>query len=322
MSVPFVYLGANNSFKGYSMELILRFAAHAGKKVKFTDMDFNGLIPYIVSGKADLAIANISITEERKKSVLFTDSIFDDLAAVIVFKGGLQTAEKTNVVGWFIEAVERNLIIDNRWEIIADGLFITILIAVSSLFFGTIVGGLICCLLTRKNIFARRIAGLYCSLIYGTPAVVLLMISYYIIFGKVSISNIVVAIAAFTMVEGSIVAQNLKGAIDTVDSVEIEAARSMGFTPVGAFLAVTLPQAIRRVLPAYAFGFVELVKSTAIVGFIAIQDLTRASDIIRSRTYDAYFPILLVTLIYLTITVISVWIFKIIARRINGGMVK
>ncbi|MDR2105588.1 MAG: ABC transporter permease subunit [Deferribacteraceae bacterium] len=322
MSMPFVYLGANSSFKGYSMELVLRFAAHFGLKVEFIDMDFSGLIPYIVSGKADLAVANISITEERKKSVIFTEPIFDDLAAVIVLKKVVRTAENDTFFNWLKEAVKRNLITDNRWQIIVKGLFVTIFIAVSSLFFGTIFAGLICCLLTRKNRYARRVAGLYCSLIYGTPAVVLLMISYYIIFDKISISNIAVAIAAFTMVEASTVAQNLRSAIETVDPVEIEAARSMGFTSIGAFLAVTLPQAVRKALPSYAFGFVELVKATAIVGFIAINDLTRASDIIRSRTYDAYFPILLVTLIYLIIMVISVWIFKIIAGKLNRGRAK
>jgi ABC-type amino acid transport system permease subunit len=127
-----------------------------------------------------------------------------------------------------------------------------------------------------------------------------------------------VAIAAFTIVTGAGVAQNLKDAIDTVDLVEIEAARSIGFSAFGAFLAVTLPQAVRRALSSYTNGFVELVKATAIVGFIAIQDLTRAGDIIRSRTYDAYFPLLLVALIYLIVTTICVQVFKLAVNKING----
>jgi ABC-type amino acid transport system permease subunit len=113
------------------------------------------------------------------------------------------------------------------------------------------------------------------------------------------------------------VAQNLKGAIGTVDPVEIEAARSMGFSAYGAFRAVTLPQAVRTALPAYTNGFVELVKGTAIVGYIAIQDLNRAGDIIRSRTYDAYFPILLTAAIYLVVTTICVQGFKFLVKKVN-----
>jgi ABC-type amino acid transport system permease subunit len=124
-----------------------------------------------------------------------------------------------------------------------------------------------------------------------------------------------VAIAAFALVEGVSVGGNLKNAIDTVDIVQIEAARGIGFTAFGAFRRVTLPQAVKVALPGYLSGFVELVKSTAIVGYIAIQDLTRAGDLIRSRTYDPYFPILFVALVYLAIASVMVWAFKRIIRR-------
>ena len=146
-----------------------------------------------------------------------------------------------------------------------------------------------------------------------------MMITYYIIFGSTKISNILIAIVAFTIVTGAAVAQNLKGAIETVDPVEIEAARSIGFSAFKAFTTVTLPQAVRRAMPAYTNGFVELVKATAIVGYIAIQDLTRAGDIIRSRTYDAYFPLLFVAVIYLIVTAVCVQVFKLIIKKVNGG---
>jgi polar amino acid transport system substrate-binding protein len=147
----------------------------------------------------------------------------------------------------------------------------------------------------------------------------MLMITYYIIFGSTNISNVLLAIVAFTVIMGATIAQNLKGAIETVDPVEIEAARSIGFSAFRAFRAVTLPQAVRRALPGYSYGFIELVKATAIVGYIAIQDLTRAGDIIRSRTYDAYFPLLLVAVIYLLVTTICVQVFKLIVGKYNGG---
>jgi polar amino acid transport system substrate-binding protein len=193
------------------------------------------------------------------------------------------------------------------------------IISVLAQLLGTVFGCLVCFVLTRKSKPVKWLGSLYCGLINGTPIVVLLMITYYIIFGSANVSNVLVAVAAFAMVMGAGIAVNLKGAIDTVDPVEIEAARSIGFSAFKAFLTVTFPQAIRRALPGYTNGFVELVKATAIVGYIAIQDLTRAGDIIRSRTYDAYFPLLFVAIIYLTVTTICVQSFKLAVKRINGG---
>jgi polar amino acid transport system substrate-binding protein len=180
----------------------------------------------------------------------------------------------------------------------------------------------VCFLLTRKNKFARGIAKFYCGFIHGTPEVTLLMVAYYIVFGHSHIDGYLVAVAAFALVCGSSVAGGLSGAIDTVDKTEIEAARALGFSPVGTFMKVTLPQAVRRALPGYTENFVGLVKSTAVVGYIAIQDLTRATDIIRSRTFDAYFPVIFSALIYLVLTTLLIVAIKIIVKKVNGRIPK
>ena len=321
--LPFSYFGANNELKGYSIELVKRFAEFEGKSIEFETMDFPGLIPFVASGRADLGIDGVTITEERKEVILFSESIYDDLLAIIALEALSDSRGAANESEGFIErlrtGIERNLITDSRWMLIVDGLGVTMLIAVVSQITGTILGCFICYILTRKSRPAKLIASLYCGLIRGTPVVVLLMITYYIIFGNSNISNILVAIAAFTMVTGASVGQTLKGAIDTVDEVEIEAARSIGFSAFRAFLTVTLPQAVRRAMPGYTGGFVELVKVTAIVGFIAIQDLTRAANIIQSRTFDVYFPLLLIAAIYLIITTICIQLFKLAINKINGG---
>ncbi|MCL1857732.1 MAG: ABC transporter permease subunit [Oscillospiraceae bacterium] len=318
VQLPFSYFSANNELKGYSIELAIRFAAHEGMNIEFASMDFAGLIPYVVSGKADLGIDAVTITEERKKSVLFSDSIYDDLLGIITLKKSTDTQKGGfNFIEWLRVGIERNLLTDNRWKMILNGLGVTMAIALLAQLFGTVLGCFVCWLLTRKNKFVRWIGSFYCGLIHGTPIVVLLMITYYIIFGNTTISNVLIAIAAFTMVMGAGVAQNLKGGIETVDPVEIEAARSIGFSAFKAFMTVTLPQAVRRALPGYTNGFVELVKATAIVGYIAIQDLTRAGDIIRSRTYDAYFPLVFVAVIYLIVTTVCVQLFKFIVKKVN-----
>ncbi len=328
-SIPFCYIGTDGEIKGFCAELIRLFAAREGLRVEFTVMEFSTLISYISSGKADIGIDAITITEERKKSVLFTEPFYYDLIGIIALKpNGTVTdsehaiAKRGGFIAWLETGIERNLITDNRWKMIAGGLGVTMTIAVLSQIFGTVFGCFICWLLTRKNKFVNRIGSIYCGLIHGTPIVVLLMITYYIIFGSTDISNVLIAVAAFSIITGANVAGNLKGAIETIDPVEIEAARSIGFSAFKAFRTVTLPQAVRRALPGYTNGFVELVKATAIVGYIAIQDLTRAGDIIRSRTYDAYFPLLFVALIYLMVTTICVQLFKFIVKKINGGNVQ
>ena len=332
--LPFTYFGANNELKGYSIELITRFAEFEGLAINFQTMEFGGLIPYVVSGRADMAIGSVSITEERRQIVIFSESIYDDTLGALVRKQVenipvvqeqttgtqvLSPPQRQTFFEWLETGIRRNLITDNRWRLIVSGLGVTMTISLLAQFFGTLFAGVVCCFLTRKNKLIKWIGNLYCGLINGTPVVVLLMITYYIIFGTSRMSNVLMAVFAFSMVTGAGVAQTLRGAIETIDPVEIEAARSIGFSAFRAFTTVTFPQAVRRALPAYTRGFVELVKATAIVGYIAIQDLTRAADIIRSRTFDAYFPLLLVALIYLTVTTVCIQLFKFIVNKINRG---
>jgi polar amino acid transport system substrate-binding protein len=234
--------------------------------------------------------------------------------------GAPESSENTKA--GFIErlksAINSNLITEGRWKLLALGLGVTLEISLLSQLFGTLLACVVCYLLTRKNRFVRGAANFYSWLVQGLPIVVLLMISYYVIFGHSDISGILVAVAAFSMTEGAAIGGNFHGAIGAVDTVQIEAARSLGFSPLQTFFTVTFPQALRVVLPGYMNGFVQLIKGTAIVGYIAIQDLSRAGDIIRSRTYDAYFPILFVGLVYLSITWTCVRIFRFVLKRMGG----
>jgi polar amino acid transport system substrate-binding protein len=319
---PLIYFDANNKPAGFDVDMMSRFALHMGMNLNIEMMNYDAIIPYVISGKADMSACTVTVTDERGEGVIFGEPSVITPAVLIVPKTGGVEGEKAEggFFEWLQTGIKRNMITDNRWRMITNGLGITMIIAIFSQLFGTAFGCFACWLLTRKIKIARWLGDMYCGLIHGTPVVVLLMITYYIIFGNVRVPNVLVAIAAFAMVVGAGVAENLKGAIDTVDPVEIEAARSIGFSAFRAFRTITLPQAIRRALPSYMNGFVELVKSTAIVGYIAIQDLTRAGDIIRSRTYDAYFPLLIVALIYLIITAACAQIFKLIVRKINGGV--
>jgi polar amino acid transport system substrate-binding protein len=321
-SVPFYYIEGNDRFIGFDAELLSLFAEATNRKLEFQNMAFNAVMPTINSGKADIGIGSITITEERKQMVLFTDIVYYERAAAVYKVNDADKNADSGFIAYIKEAVQRNLIEDNRYKLIINGLLVTMIITVSSMAVGTVLGGLVAYFLTRKNRAAKRGAKLVAGLINGLPTVTLLMVAYYIIFGSSQISTVFIATATFSIIMGIRIGEILAGAIETIDKTEIEAARASGFSAAGAFMTVTLPQAIKRALSPYLTNFVSLMKETAIVGYVAIQDLMRASDIIRSRTYDAYFPLLFAALIYLVVTTIFILIFKAVIKAVSKNIAK
>ena len=148
------------------------------------------------------------------------------------------------------------------------------------------------------NIVANGVTRFSMWLVQGMPMVVLLMILYYIIFGSVAISGIAVAVIGFTLTFGSSVLGLLRMGVGAVDNGQYEAAYALGYSDRRTFFRVILPQALPHVLPSYKGEIVGLIKATSIVGYIAVQDLTKMGDIVRSRTYEAFFPLIAVTVIY------------------------
>lgn len=130
----------------------------------------------------------------------------------------------------------------------------------------------------------------------------LLMLIFYVVFASVDINPALVAVIAFGMNFAAYVSEMFRTAIQGVDKGQREAGIAIGFTPLQTFIYVILPQAVRQVLPVYKGEFISLVKMTSVVGYIAVQDLTKASDIIRSRTFDAFFPLIMVAVLYFIIT--------------------
>ena len=163
---------------------------------------------------------------------------------------------------------------------------------------GTILGFILFMACRNGNILANRIAGIGVFLVQGMPMVVLLMVLYYIVFGSIAISGIGVAVIGFTLTFSASVYGLIKIAVGTIDRGQYEAAYALGHSNRQTFYRVLLPQAIPHVLPAYKGEIVSLIKATAIVGYIAVQDLTKMGDIVRSRTYEAFFPLIAITVIY------------------------
>ena len=157
---------------------------------------------------------------------------------------------------------------------------------------------------TGKLKILNAICKVYLTVIRGTPVVVQLMIIYFIIFGSVDISKVVVAIVAFGINSGAYVAEIFRSGIMSIDNGQFEAGRSLGFNYAQTMMYIVMPQAFKNVLPALANEFITLLKETSISGYIAIPDLTKGGDIIRSQTYDPFLPLFGVAIIYLIIVMI------------------
>ena len=146
---------------------------------------------------------------------------------------------------------------------------------------------------------ANGICHVYLTIIRGVPVVVQLMIIYFIIFASPDVSKIFCAVVAFSLNSGAYVAEIVRGGLNSVDKGQFEAGRSLGFGYIATMWYIILPQAFKNILPALGNEAIMLLKDTSISGYVAIQDLTKGGDIIRSRTYDAFMPLIAVALIYL-----------------------
>ena len=217
-----------------------------------------------------------------------------------------------------------NFIDDNRWRYITDGLKITLLVTVFAVLIGVVLGFLIAIVRTThdktgKLKILNAICKVYLTVIRGTPVVVQLMIIYFIIFGSVDISKVLVAIIAFGINSGAYVAEIFRSGIMSIDNGPFEAGRSLGFNYAQTMMYIIMPQAFKNVLPTLCNEFISLLKETSVSGYIALQDLTKGGDIIRSRTYDAFMPLIAVALIYLAMVMIFTKLVSLLERRLRNS---
>lgn len=313
---PMCYISEGGASAGYDLDLVLMAAKKMDMKVEMTICDFDALVPAIQSGKADAASGCMDITEEKKQYVDFSEPYYRS-AVVLVVRDLEAPKDQTG----FFEGLRRSFystfIEENRWQMILDGLGVTIVISVLSGIFGLLMGFGLCMLRRMKQKPARWSAAVFIRLIQGTPIVVFLMILFYIIFGSVDISGIVVAVIGFAINFAAYTSEMIRNGIETVDLGQSEAASAMGYTKYQAFWKIIFPQAAMRFLPVLKGEFISMVKMTSVVGYIAVQDLTKVSDIIRSHTMDAFFPLIATAVLYFTIANLMTMALTMAERRID-----
>ena len=314
VSPPFSYM-ENNITVGFDIDLISRFCEEYGYGLEIASMSFDGIIPAISSGKCDLAGNQIGITEERKQSVEFTEPYYNGgTVCAVVNPGGAKE-------GGFLEKLKDSLyktfVRDQRYKMFLSGILTTLLITVLSALCGTIIGFLVYMACRGGSRIANTVTRFCVWIVRGLPVVVLLMILYYIVFVKAPVSGAFVSIVAFSLTFGAAVYGMLCSSVGAIDRGQAEAAQALGFSSLQTFFKIVLPQAMEFFLPSYKSEVVSLIKATAVVGYIAVQDLTRMGDIVRSRTYEAFFPLISVAIIYFLLAALLIFIIRRVEVKID-----
>lgn len=223
---------------------------------------------------------------------------------------------------------------DDRWAQLLQGLLVTLEITLFAAIIGVVLGFLIAIVRSTydMNLQGKKckkfsdyvlkvlnvICNIYITVIRGTPVVIQLMIMYYIIFAS-SRNGIFAAILAFGINSGAYVAEIVRSGIMSVDRGQFEASRSLGFDYKKTMIYIIIPQAFKNVLPALGNEFIVLVKETSVAGYVALQDLTYVGNLIRSRTYEAFFPLITIAVIYLIIVLILSFFLKKLERRLRNS---
>lgn len=214
-----------------------------------------------------------------------------------------------------------NFITDDRWMSLLWGLLVTLKITFFAVILGFVLGFSVAIVRnvyenTKKLKILNFICNVYLTVIRGTPVVVQLLIIYFVIFSSIRIDKSIAAILAFGINSGAYQAEIFRSGINSIPKGQMEAGRSLGFSYAQTMVNIIMPQAIKNVLPTLGNEFIVLMKETSVAGYIALEDLTKAGDIIRSRTYSAMMPFLAVALLYLIMVMFFTYLLKLFERRL------
>lgn len=222
----------------------------------------------------------------------------------------------------FIETFTLNFITDNRWEYLFYGLLTTLYITFFALILGLVLGFFIAMVKsvykeTGKLKYLDKICDIYLTVIRGTPVVVQLLIIYFVVFASARVDKTFVAIITFGINSGAYQAEIFRSGIESIPKGQFEAGRSLGFNYQQTMILIILPQAFKNILPTLGNEFISLLKETSVAGYIALEDLTKGGDIIRSRSYSPFMPLLAVGLIYLLLVMLLTYGIKVLERRLK-----
>ena len=289
------YVGTG--LQGYDIELAKRFAAWLGAGLELKVYDFGGVISAAQSGDADCVMSNLYYLPEYEQSLDFSDPLLTiEITAMVKDKGAVKNED--GFWPWLKNSFRRTFLTEDRWQLFVSGAVTTLIITAASLLLGALLGFTAYTICREGGRAANMLTRFTVWLVQGMPAVVLLMLLYYVVFGSVTIPGTIVSIMGFTLIFGATVYERIKEGVASVDIGQTRAAYSLGYSDRKAFFRIILPQAMPFILAPLRGDMGTLLRATAVVGYIAVQDLTKMADIVRSRTYDAFFPLISIAVIY------------------------
>ena len=311
---PFDYL-REGEVVGLEVEMAIDFCADNGYGIEIVPMSFEGLLPAVQYGKVDFSASGIAITPERMESISFSRPYYTGGTKIVV--RNTEGSEEGSFAAGIIESIKKTFVREDRWKLFLEGSINTLLITVFSTLFGTLLGFLVFLLCRSRGVIVNTVTAGFTWLLQGMPMVVLLMVLYYIILGKTSLGGMVISIVGFTLVFGVSVFGILQTGVAAVDNGQAEAACALGCKPGQTFFRIILPQALPFMTGPYRGEIVSLIKATSIVGYIAVLDLAKMGDLVRSRTYEAFFPLIAVMVIYFVLEGLLGLLVKVIAKRLD-----
>ncbi len=294
---PLLY-SKNGKMTGYSMELLYQFAEEYKYDIKLDSTSFDLAIAGVENGVYDISISTLEYMPESADHFFISDAICE-ADNVIVVRSDMNMPDGV-LQGWK-KKLQMTLLQDDHWRMLANGLLTTIRITIVSVVAGTLLGLLLSAVYHLKKRKLNLLIDICSYLTQGVPMLVVLMVFYYIIFKDMNISGSVIASITFSLLFGIFFFEMLKDSVNHIPIEQKEAALALGYSEWQAYLKFILPQCIHMVFPNYRSKAIELMQSTSIVGYIAVQDLTQVADIIRSRIFDAYAPLVIITIVYLAL---------------------
>ena len=330
--VPMCYKKGDEAV-GYNIDLVYRFCAWAGYEPEFEYANIESALAGFDSGKYDLCAYGGEYREEATDRMYFTDTLYDEPVYVMVRKdhyafaaeepAGDAPAEESKASLFFSnlkKSFVRTFLTEDRWKLLLRGLGVTAALSLLTAIFGTILGVVICAMRMSRHTYITAFARIYIKTVQGIPILVLLMILYYLIFSNSSITAFWACVLGFSIDFSAYAAEIFRSGIEAVPPGQERAARALGFSKGDAFLQVVVPQALIYIVPVYMGQVIAMVKQTSVAGYISVEDLTRASDIIRGRTYEAFFPLIVTAIIYFLLAWLLTQVLKILKNRLDPAV--
>lgn len=302
-----------STLMGFDLDFMVRFCEKYNYNLDIRDDGYDAITAGIQTGKYDIVGCGFEIEEEREEVVYFSDSMYTDDVIILVPSELENGGFFANISSNF----EKTFMREGRGFLFVLGFLRTILMSVLAALFGTLLGFVLYFINRDGGRVIKAFISVFVTVFKLVPVLVILMMLYYIVFGNVNVDGLWAAVITFILIFGSAVFEIIDSGIDTVDWGQTEAAYTLGFSKNRTFFKILLPQAAKYIIPMYKDELIRLVMETSVVGYIAIQDLTRISDLVRAQTFEPFFPLIATAIVYIAIAFIIILLINMFYAKIN-----